>query len=237
MFVDSGSDMMWTVAIIPARGGSKGIPEKNLKSFLEIPLVAHSIRAAMAAETISDVIVSSDDDRILAVAAEYGAEPVRRPADISGDTASSEAALLHAIETVDCCRCADLIVFLQCTSPLTTGVEIDLVVQKLIEAEADTAFSVVESHAFLWRISDDGMGVGVNHDTSRPRQRRQDRTPEYRETGAIYALRKKTFVEARQRFHGRSVPVPLRNAIEIELDTQTDWKALEAIAHQSCLDD
>ncbi|WP_422024344.1 cytidylyltransferase domain-containing protein [Roseibium sp.] len=224
-------------AIIPARGGSKGIPGKNIRPFLGIPLVAHAIKAALCAKTISDVLVSSDDEAILSVAREYGAASLKRPADISGDEASSESAVLHAISENDACQAADTVVFLQCTSPLTTSEEIDQVVTARAELDADTAFSVVEVHAFLWQIEADGTGRGINHDASKPRQRRQDRPKEFRETGAIYALRKDAFVSAGVRFFGRSVPVVLPDAVEIDLDTPRDWLALEAYAratgHQS----
>lgn len=219
--------------IIPARGGSKGIPGKNIKPFLGVPLVAHSIRAALAAETVSDVIVSSDDEGILAVAREYGAEALKRPDGISGDEASSESAVLHAISETQACQAADTIVFLQCTAPLTSAAEIDSVVRTRSQQDADTAFSVVEVHAFLWQIAPDGSGIGINHDATKPRQRRQDRPQEFRETGAIYALKKDGFVTAGERFFGRSVPVVLPDAVEIDLDTPRDWLALEAYAKAS----
>ncbi|MEP3049351.1 MAG: acylneuraminate cytidylyltransferase family protein [Roseibium sp.] len=222
--------MEQVVAIIPARGGSKGIPGKNIKPFLGVPLVAHSIQAALGAETVSNVIVSSDDDAILNVADDYGALALKRPLGISGDEASTESAVLHALATVEVCQAADTVVFLQCTAPLTTSAEIDQVVRSLTETNADTAFSVVDVHAFLWEIASDGSGVGVNHDATKPRQRRQDRNKEYRETGAIYALRKDAFIEAGERFFGRSVPVVLPNAVEIDLDTPRDWALLEAYA-------
>jgi N-acylneuraminate cytidylyltransferase len=219
-----------TVAVIPARGGSKGIPGKNIKPFLGVPLVAHSIRAALAAATVTGVVVSSDDDAILDVAEAYGAIPLKRPAEISGDEASSESALLHAVENHSVCADANTLVMLQCTSPLTTAEEIDLVVSERIRLGADTAFSVVEVHAFLWEIAADGTGIGVNHDASRPRQRRQDRPKEYRETGAIYAFDRQGVCRAGQRFFGKSVPVVLPDATEIDLDTPRDWIALEAFA-------
>lgn len=218
------------VAIIPARGGSKGIPGKNIKPFLGIPLVAHMIRAALAAETVSSVIVSSDDDKILQIAADYGALTLMRPAEISGDEATTEAAVLHALEAVEVCQQADVVVCLQCTSPMTRPDEIDEVVRARKRFDADTAFSVVEVHAFLWKFSTDGTGEGVNHDITKPRQRRQDRPREYRETGAIYALHKVGFERAGQRFFGKSVPVVLPDAPEIDLDTPRDWIALEAYA-------
>ena len=219
-----------TVAIIPARGGSKGIPGKNIKPFLGVPLVAHSINAARHAENVSDVIVSSDDDAILETAERYGALTVRRPIEISGDEASSESALLHAIKTHESCEDAETIVFLQCTAPLTTSAEIDRIIRERKRLAADTAFSVVEVHAFLWEIRPDGTGIGVNHDASKQRQRRQDRPEQYRETGAVYAFDKSGFVEAGQRFFGKSVPVVLPDASEIDLDTLRDWHTLEAFA-------
>jgi len=222
--------MARTVAIIPARGGSKGIPGKNIRPFLGLPLVAHSIRAAMGADTIDEVLVSSDDDAILNVARAHGAVCLKRPAEISGDEASSETAVLHAMAVHPGCAEAKTIVMLQCTSPLTTAAEIDQVVQERLRLGADTAFSVVEVHAFLWEIAADGTGIGVNHDTSKPRQRRQDRPRQYRETGAIYAFGKEGFAAAGQRFFGRSVPVVLSDATEIDLDTPRDWIALEAFA-------
>jgi len=222
-----------TVAIIPARGGSKGIPGKNIKPFLGLPLVSHSIRAASAARTVDEVIVTSDDDTILDVAAAYGATGLKRPADISGDTASSESALLHAFEAHAGSAAAETVVMLQCTSPLTTAQEIDLVVSERFRLQADTAFSVVEVHAFLWQIAGDGTGIGVNHDATKPRQRRQDRPDEYRETGAIYALDRQGFEKAGRRFFGKSVPVILPEATEIDLDTPRDWVALEAFAKAS----
>lgn len=218
------------VAIIPARGGSKGIPGKNLKPFLGLPLIAHTIKAALSAELISNVIVSSDDSNILKVAASFGAETLERPSDISGDQASSETAVLHAHDYCETCRCTDTLVMLQCTSPLTTPEEIDRVIGERFRLSADSAFSVVPVHAFLWSISSDGTGKGINHNPLLPRQRRQDRPNEYRETGAIYAFDRSGFVEAKQRFFGRSVPVALPDAVEIDLDTMRDWVALEAYA-------
>lgn len=218
------------IAIVPARGGSKGIPGKNIKPFLGLPLVAHSVKAAQTAETVSHVIVSSDDEAILETARSHGAIGLLRPAEISGDEASSEAVILHALEALEICASAETIVMLQCTSPLTTPEEIDLVVRERERLEADTAFSVVEVHAFLWEIAADGTGLGINHDATKPRQRRQDRPRQFRETGAIYAFHREGFRAAGQRFFGKSVPVILPNATEIDLDTPRDWLTLEAYA-------
>ncbi len=88
------------LAIIPARGGSKGIPRKNVLPLAGKPLIAYNIQAARQARLITRVVVSTDDDEIAEVSRRFGAEVVRRPAEISGDTASSELALLHTLETL-----------------------------------------------------------------------------------------------------------------------------------------
>ena len=195
-----------------------------------VPLIARTVKAAAASTLVNNVAVTSDDPEILAIAQEYGAEAVLRPQSLAQDTSSSESALLHAIEASAACRTADVIVFLQCTSPFTTPEEIDLVVGALGSQCADVAFAVVEAHVFLWEIGADGAGVGVNHDASRPRQRRQDRPLQYRETGAIYAMRKDGFVSAGSRFFGRAVPVALPGGADIDLDTPEDWALAEAYA-------
>ena len=108
--------------MIPARGGSKGIPGKNLQHVGGLSLVARSVRAALASRRVKRVIVSTDDDAIAAEAQAHGAEVVQRPVAIAGDTASSESALLHALDTLE--QQGPLpaqLVFLQCTSPFTTS--------------------------------------------------------------------------------------------------------------------
>src|SRR4051812_6659042 len=111
--------MAATVAIIPARGGSKGIPKKNLASLCGKPLLAWSILHARAAKRIDSVWVSSDDSEILSVAQAYGARGIRRPDELSGDEASSELAWLHALDHIeDSGMQVARIVGMQATSPL-----------------------------------------------------------------------------------------------------------------------
>src|SRR3954467_12096692 len=112
--------MSGVLAIIPARGGSKGIPRKNVRPFLGKPLLAHTIEHARLAPSVTRVVVSTDDAEIAAIAGRHGAEVVTRPADISGDVAGSEAALRHVLDHLEAAERyePDLVVFLQATSPL-----------------------------------------------------------------------------------------------------------------------
>ena len=214
---------MCTVAVIPARGNSKGIPKKNLRELGGVPLVARTIRAAKASRSVDHVFVSSDDTEILAVARSWGAKCIVRPEAIANDTATSESALLHAIEIImDKGIGPDVLVFLQCTSPFTTPEDIDAVVSSLNSQKADSAFSVIEDHGFIWSIDADGNAVGVTHDHKQGRKRRQDLEKRFRETGAIYVMRVESFLKDKQRFCGASIPVQLSHPISLEIDTYDD---------------
>lgn len=210
---------MNTIAIIPARGGSKGIPRKNLQPLAGKPLVAHTIEQARAAHTIDRILVSTDDAEIGAVAQHYGAEVLWRPAAISGDTASSEAALLHALDALQQSEGAapELVAFLQCTSPLTQAADIDGAVHALLAEEADTALAVTPFHYFLWQQDEQGNAVGVNHDKA-VRLLRQQRAPQYRETGAVYVMRTAGFRQAKHRFFGKTALyiMPAERCLEID---------------------
>ena len=208
-----------TVCVIPARGGSKGIPRKNLQLVAGKPLLVYSIEAAQGSSSVTRVVVSTDDPEIGAVAKAHGAEVVWRPADISGDSAPSEDALLHVLDYLERTEgyYPDLLVFLQCTAPLTRAEDIDGAVQVLLSEDADTALAVTPFYHFLWRKDETGNAVGINHDKSR-RLRRQEMEPQYLETGAIYVMRVPGFKKAKHRFFGKTAlyVMPLERCWEID---------------------
>jgi YrbI family 3-deoxy-D-manno-octulosonate 8-phosphate phosphatase len=222
---------MRIVAVIPARGGSVGLPGKNIRPFNNIPLVGRAIRAARASQYVTEVYVSSDSDEILAVATQFGAGSIRRPQEISGATATSESALAHALSVLQGGDASpvEILVFLQCTSPFTTSEHIDRVVLPLVDGEANSAFSAVDDHGFIWQVGEDGTAVGITHDHMLPRQRRQDMTPRYRESGAIYAMMVNDFLASNNRFCGKTVLVPVKSP-NVEIDTNDDWLVAEAYA-------
>ena len=196
---------MKTVAIIPARGGK--------------PLIAHTIGTATQASSVNRVVVSTDDDEISAISRQWGAEVILRPAKISTDISSSELALLHALEHLHENEgySPDLLVFLQCTSPLTLPEDIDGTVQALLDQEADSSLAVTPFPYFLWRWDLNGDAIGVNHD-KRVRPLRQERDLQYLETGAVYVMRTKGFKEARHRFFGKNAMyvMPPERCLEID---------------------
>ena len=217
---------MSVVAVVPARGGSKGVPGKNLKRIAGRSLVARAVDAALAASTIDRVLVSTDDPGIAAEARRAGAEVVDRPAEIAGDTASSEAAVLHALETLD--EQPEVVVFIQATSPFIDPSDLDSAVRRVLTAREDVVFAAIETFAFLWRQTADGA-AGVNHDAA-VRPRRQDREAHFQETGAFYVMRAEGFVRGGHRFFGRVGIHEVDAARAIEIDNVQELELAGLIA-------
>ncbi|WP_434595514.1 cytidylyltransferase domain-containing protein [Streptomyces sp. A5-4] len=222
------------LAVIPARGGSKGVPAKNLAAVGGAPLVARAVRACLGARRVTDVVVSTDDAAIAAAARGAGAEVVLRPADIAGDTATSEAAVLHAMDAHEALHGAavDVVLLVQCTSPFLTREDIEGVCTAVLDEGADTAHTVAPFHGFLWREGDqqgEQAADGVNHDKSF-RPRRQDRPQDFLETGAAYAMDAAGFRRAGHRFFGRTALVRTDPARVLEVDDPHDLARARALA-------
>ena len=219
---------MQSVAIIPARGGSKGVPGKNIKLLAGRPLITHTIAAAQRAARVTSVHVSTDSPEIARVAEASGAHVIWRPAEISGDLASSEAALLHGLDQLEAegRLSAKLLTFLQCTSPLTRAEDIDGAIESLITQGADTCVAAAPFHYFLWEESADGA-KGINHD-KRGREMRQQRAPQYLESGSIYVMNIDGFRRAGHRFFGKTVLHHVPEETVQEIDEPVDFSVAEA---------
>jgi N-acylneuraminate cytidylyltransferase len=188
--------------------------------------VVRAVDAALGTGSIDRVVVSTDDAAIAAAAREAGAEVVIRPDSISGDTASSEAALLHAVDHID--PRPDIVVFIQATSPFIDSGDLDAAVRRVRDGDEDVVFSAVETFAFLWKPTPDGA-VGVNHDAA-VRPRRQDRDAHFQETGAFYVMREAGFRAAGHRFFGRVGIAELDSARAIEIDTERELELANLMA-------
>ncbi|MER5344138.1 N-acylneuraminate cytidylyltransferase [Streptomyces mirabilis] len=222
------------LAVIPARGGSKGVPAKNLLPVGGVPLVARAVRECRATRLVTDVVVSTDDQAIAAAAREAGAEVVLRPAAIAGDTATSEAAVLHALDAHEALHgsAVDVVLLVQCTSPFITREDIDGVAGAVVENGADTALTVANFHGFIWRDAAEEStegGNGVNHDKSF-RPRRQDRPQDLLETGAAYAMDAAGLRQHQHRFFGRTELVRTDPARVLEIDDPHDLARARALA-------
>ncbi|MCK1795608.1 acylneuraminate cytidylyltransferase [Streptomyces sp. XM4193] len=243
------------LAVIPARGGSKGVPAKNLAPVAGVPLVARAVRESLAARHVTAVVVSTDDEYIADVARAAGAEVVQRPSEIAGDTATSEAAVLHAMDVYEARyeTEVDVVLLVQCTSPFLTGEDIGGVAGAVAEDGADSALTVAPFHGFVWRdghsdahpaatdtaaaTATDATAAatasrgsyGVNHDKAF-RPRRQDRPQDLLETGAAYAMSAAGFRAAGHRFFGRTDLVRTDPARTLEVDDPHDLARARALA-------
>jgi CMP-N,N'-diacetyllegionaminic acid synthase len=217
-------------ALIPARGGSKGIPGKNIRPLAGRPLLAHTIDAALTAPSVGRVLVSTDDPGIESVAEQHGAQVVRRPAELSGDRASSESALLHALDWLHDSEGydPDLVVFLQATSPLRRSDDVPKAIDLLLSEEADSLFSACRATGFVWRVIG-GVVTPVNYDPAR-RPRRQDMDEEMIvENGSIYVFRPWVLRQTGSRLGGRIAAYLMDPLDSFEVDEPGDWERLERL--------
>jgi CMP-N,N'-diacetyllegionaminic acid synthase len=191
------------VAIIPARGGSEGIPGKNLIQICGRPLLAWSIMQASMVRRIDKVFVSSDSDEILSIATQYGATPIRRPDSISSDEASSESAWIHALEQIEHAGIdVHLIVGLQATSPIRSSLDLENAIAQMQKDKLDSLLSVVEVEDFFnWRLGQSGP-ESIDYDY-RSRSRRQDLERRYLENGSFYIFRPEILRKLNNRLGGK----------------------------------
>ncbi|MEU2431053.1 acylneuraminate cytidylyltransferase [Streptomyces sp. NPDC007861] len=228
--------MSTVLAVIPARGGSKGVPAKNLAQVGGVPLVARAVRACLGSRLVTHVVVSTDDAAIAGAARAAGAEVVQRPPAIAGDTATSESAVLHAMDAHEAIHgaAAEAVLLVQCTSPFLTSADVDGVASAVVEDGADTAVTVAPFHAFVWRRTSEVAespedAQGVNHDKSY-RPRRQDRPEDFVETGAAYAMNAAGFRVHGHRFFGRTALVETDPARVLEIDDHHELARARALA-------
>ncbi|MEK7560799.1 MAG: acylneuraminate cytidylyltransferase family protein [Patescibacteria group bacterium] len=221
------------LGIIPARGGSKGIPRKNINLLLGRPLIAYTIGPALKSRWITDLVISSDDDMILAVGAYYGARPLRRPYHLAIDTAHSIPVVYHALTEMEreTGITYDGVIMLQPTTPMRTSEDIDNALEKLFSTGADSIISVVESNGvnpeWMKHIVNDAL---IDYDPTLPEMgRRQDALKLYIRNGAIYAARAE-HLKRRQSFkNGVCRPFVMPEARWVNIDSLRDWALAEAL--------
>jgi len=181
------------LCVVPARGGSKGVPRKNLRVVGGKPLIVWTIEQALSARPAMDVVVSTDDEEIATVARSAGAlVPFLRPADLALDTTPTEPVVRHAIAAARAAEAApDAVMLLQATSPVRLPGTLSRAVAQLEATGVDSLVGVVPQAPFIWAEGGADAGPTAAYDvTARPR--RQDLTPatlRYRETGSLYLTR------------------------------------------------
>jgi CMP-N,N'-diacetyllegionaminic acid synthase len=189
-------------AIIPARGGSKGIPKKNIIDFCGKPLIAWSILQLKSCSLIGEVFVSSDDDEIIDISCRYGAKAIHRPKELATDFSTTEEALLHAVSIIEKNMDIDSVVFLQATSPLREKKDIEGALTEFSNQKVDSLFSAARlEDFFIWEKTHDGF-TSMNYDYKN-RIRRQDVEIQYVENGSIYIFKPSILKKYNNRLGGR----------------------------------
>lgn len=224
-----GENKPTVYTIIPARGGSQRIQRKNLRELGGLPLVVHSILHARGSKLVNEVFVSTEDDEIASVSEKYGAKIVQRPASLAGPTASSESALLHAIRAIEGAgyRRAEILVFLQCTSPVRRPDDIDKAVEKLLDGNLDSVFSACEHYGLFWRLKK-GEIIPVNYDP-KLRKREQDMEVQYLENGSIFVMRTDVLLREECRMCGKIGIYEMDKLASFQVDEPDDLVLLEMI--------
>ena len=217
------------LAVIPARGGSKRLPRKNLLDLAGKPLIAWTIEAAKNSKYIDHFIVSTDDQEISDVSKKHGAEVLTRPAELANDIASSVDVVLHAIAAQS--QSYDYVILLQPTSPLRTAEHIDEAIELLFEKNANAVISVCETdHSPLWAntLPEDGnMGSFIREEVQGKRS--QDLPNFYKLNGAIYLInsaslkQSKSFIQATNSY---AYIMSKKDSVDIDTDLDFEFVSL-----------
>lgn len=224
------------LCIIPARGGSKGVPRKNIRDLAGKPLIYWTIKAALDSGVIDRLVVSTEDAEIARVAKRCGAEVIDRPQELASDTALTEPAMLHALEVVEEEGYRpDYVALIQCTSPFLTPSVIQEAVKKITEEgkKYDVISTYYEPHyAYRWKKTDDGHFISEYPVMNKPR--RQDLVLEYPYCGAgqFYIIGTDLFKQTKNRYGGNNgriggVIIPEEDALQI--DSELDLLLAEQI--------
>ena len=226
---------MAAVALIAARGGSRGIPRKNLVDFCGQPLLAWSVEQAVHADGIDAVWVTSDSDEILACATDHGARAIVRPPELSTDTATSEAAWSHALDEIESAAGpVDIVVALQATSPLREPSDIERALADFEEKGCDSLFSgSLIGDFFIWARRD-GLLDSLNYEWRR-RTRRQEFDEQYVENGSIYVFAPRLLRETGNRLGGTIGVTLMEFWKSFEIDSQQGLELCEALMQRFLL--
>jgi len=231
---------MRILAVIPARGGSKGILHKNIITVAGKPLLAWSIEAALCCKYVNKTIVSSDDDKIIEVAQQFGADTLKRPMELATDHAGSEGLIVHALqEEAKQGNSYDYVMLLQPTSPLRGTKEVNEAIELLTSSDAKALISVYTPEHTpykAFKLNEDGKLEGLV-DNKTPFMRRQDLPQTFMPNGAIYLIETELFLKTTSLFcEERTIPYEMSREKSVDVDIMEDIKAIELMIKKKVLE-
>ena len=216
------------IVFIPARGGSKGIPNKNIKELAGKPLIVHTIAYAMESNLINEIIVSTDDSKILKIAKNSGAVVIKRPTELSTDTSTTESAIEHYINFTK--EKPDIIVLTQATSPLRPKDSLDKALKHFQKGGYDSLLSICPTHRFFWRVKEKETAYAEYDYLNRPmRQDLKKVDMRYMENGSLYIFTRNHFEKTGNRLGGKIGYVEWPEEYSIEIDSSLDFMFVEQI--------
>lgn len=222
---------MNVLAIIPARGGSKGVPRKNIKFLDGMPLISYSIKSAYKSKCVLKIAVSSEDNEILKTANEYPVISIKRPESLAMDDSATIDTIIHALDFLENKGYVpNIIILLQPTSPLRTSLDIDCSLNIFLKNKCDSVISVCEfSHSPYWGLKMKGEYLKPVFGNKYLKKRRQDLPTIYLPNGAIFISTPQYLKKHRTFYSEKTIPYIMPAERSIDIDTELDFKLAELI--------
>jgi len=226
---------MNVLAVIPARGGSKGVHRKNIVNLNGFPLISYTIKAAVMADCLADIVVSTDDSEIAEISKKFGAQvPFVRPSELASDNAQSAPVIEHTLNFMEKLKGTqyDAILMLQPTSPLRTSQHIQESLNLLKSQECDSVVSVVSvggNHPLRMKCLENNYLVNYVEQGFWNMEPRQSLPDVYIRNGAIYLIRREAFIQQKQLIGNNCLGYVMNNSESTNIDTRLDLKVAELL--------
>lgn len=226
---------MKIVSIIPARGGSKGLPGKNIIDLAGKPLIAWTIEASLKSKYITKTIVSSDDNNILEISKKFGVETIKRPNELALDTTPTEPVIEHVLKSLENIEQYDYLILLQPTSPLRDEKDIDSAIKLLIQKKVSALISTKEIDNKIlkaFKNNENGYLEGIANNKY-PFMRRQDLPKTFMPNGAIYIVSVKDFLKTKRLFTDKTISFEMSEEKSFDIDTKEDLNKCNDILNRN----
>tara|TARA_B100000029_G_scaffold157808_1_gene153153 strand:- start:7660 stop:8343 length:684 start_codon:yes stop_codon:yes gene_type:complete len=220
-------DKKQIAVLVPARGGSKGIPYKNIKNFANLPLIAHTINYAKSSKYVNNIIISTDDEKIESVVKNHNVTILKRPKKLATDHSTTESVIEHFLNKTE--PKPDIIILLQATSPYRPHNSLDEAIEKFINKNYDSFLSLSPTSHFFWKIKNNTVTAEYDYINRPRRQDMLSKDLKFIENGSLYIFKREHFEKIGNRLGGKIGYVIWDEKYSMEIDTPLQFKLLENI--------